>query len=72
MLMWVWRVTGSTRLQNLAVRRITVITVFNSSPGGYTLVSILNRMGKFASKFIGALVVKSQLFKLAKGVLSVA
>jgi len=27
---------------------------------------------KFASKFIGALVVKSQLFKLVKGVLSVA
>eukprot|EP00983_Pelagomonas_calceolata_P002249 76535-Pelagomonas_calceolata.AAC.1 len=27
---------------------------------------------KFASKFIGALVVKSQLFKLVKGALSVA
>eukprot|EP00983_Pelagomonas_calceolata_P072963 1151955-Pelagomonas_calceolata.AAC.1 len=67
--MGIWRVTGSTRLHNLAV---TNIFVFNSMPSGNKLVGIHNRMGiKFASKFIGALVVKSQLFKLVKGMLSV-
>eukprot|EP00983_Pelagomonas_calceolata_P022985 723611-Pelagomonas_calceolata.AAC.1 len=58
MLMGVWRVTGSTRLQNLAVRRITVfITVFNCSPSGNELVSILNRTCMlFVSKYNGTLV----------------
>eukprot|EP00983_Pelagomonas_calceolata_P068801 1150093-Pelagomonas_calceolata.AAC.1 len=69
MLMGILRVTGSTWLHNLAV---TSILVFNSTPSGNKLVGIHNRMGmKFASKFIGALV-KSQLFKLVKDVLSVA
>eukprot|EP00983_Pelagomonas_calceolata_P080344 1155105-Pelagomonas_calceolata.AAC.6 len=58
---WLQEVSSGTRL------------VFNSKPSGYKLVGIHNRMGmKFASKFIGALVVKSQLFKLIKGVFSVA
>eukprot|EP00983_Pelagomonas_calceolata_P026071 818821-Pelagomonas_calceolata.AAC.1 len=61
-LMGIWRVIGSTRLHNLAVRSILV---FNSTPSGDKPVGIHDRMGtKFASKFIGALVVKSQLFKL--------
>eukprot|EP00983_Pelagomonas_calceolata_P053172 1143193-Pelagomonas_calceolata.AAC.1 len=42
MLMGIWKVTGSTRLQNLAVRSVTV---FNSTSGGTKLVGILNRMG---------------------------
>uniref|UniRef100_A0A6S8PPB3 Uncharacterized protein n=1 Tax=Dunaliella tertiolecta TaxID=3047 RepID=A0A6S8PPB3_DUNTE len=68
--MGIWRVIGSTRLHNLAARSILV---FNSTPSGNKLVGIHDRMGmKFASKFIGALMVKSQLFKLVKGVLSVA
>eukprot|EP00983_Pelagomonas_calceolata_P020996 659704-Pelagomonas_calceolata.AAC.1 len=68
--MGIWRVTGSSRLHNLAVRSIIA---FNSKPSGNKLVGIHNRMGmKFASSFIGALVVKSQLFKLVKGVLGVA
>eukprot|EP00983_Pelagomonas_calceolata_P021854 685201-Pelagomonas_calceolata.AAC.1 len=36
-----WRFTGSTWLQNLAVRNIIV---FNSMPGGLKLVGIHNRM----------------------------
>eukprot|EP00983_Pelagomonas_calceolata_P079961 1154930-Pelagomonas_calceolata.AAC.1 len=68
MLMGIWRVTGSTQLQNLAVRSICV---FNSTPSGNKLVGIRNRMGmEFASKFNGTLVVKSQSFKLVKGMLS--
>eukprot|EP00983_Pelagomonas_calceolata_P003987 129702-Pelagomonas_calceolata.AAC.1 len=67
--MGIWRVIGSTRLHNQATRSILV---FNSTPSGNKLVGIHDRMGlEFASKFIGALVVKSQLFKLIKGVLSV-
>eukprot|EP00983_Pelagomonas_calceolata_P069512 1150389-Pelagomonas_calceolata.AAC.1 len=63
--MGIRRVTGSTRLHNLAVKSILV---FNSTPSGNKLVGIQNRMGmRFASKFIGALVVKSQLLKLVKG-----
>eukprot|EP00983_Pelagomonas_calceolata_P115857 1160245-Pelagomonas_calceolata.AAC.2 len=69
-LMGIWRVIGSTRLHNLAARSILV---FNSTPSGNKLVGIHNRMGmKFASKLIGTTVVKPQLFKLIKGVLSVA
>eukprot|EP00983_Pelagomonas_calceolata_P098660 1158374-Pelagomonas_calceolata.AAC.7 len=68
--MGIWRVTGSTRLQILAVRSVFV---FNSTNCGNKLVGIRNRMGmKFASKFIGTLVVKSQLLKVVEGVLSVA
>eukprot|EP00983_Pelagomonas_calceolata_P050725 1142098-Pelagomonas_calceolata.AAC.6 len=68
--MEIWRVNRSTRLQNLAARSTVV---FNGKPSGNKLGGIHNRMGmKFASKFIGALVVKSQLFKLAKGMLNVA
>eukprot|EP00983_Pelagomonas_calceolata_P064047 1147953-Pelagomonas_calceolata.AAC.2 len=60
--MGIWRVIGSARLHNLAARSIPV---FNSTPSGNKLVGIHDRMGmKFASKFIGGLVVKSQLFKL--------
>eukprot|EP00983_Pelagomonas_calceolata_P034905 1093640-Pelagomonas_calceolata.AAC.1 len=65
--MGIRRVIGSTRLHNLAARRI----VFNSS--GNKPVGIHDKMGmKFASNFNGALVVNSQLLKLVKGVLSVA
>eukprot|EP00983_Pelagomonas_calceolata_P028012 878693-Pelagomonas_calceolata.AAC.1 len=39
MLMGVWRVTGSTRLQNLAVIRF----VLNNTPSGNKFMSILNR-----------------------------
>eukprot|EP00983_Pelagomonas_calceolata_P038838 1136940-Pelagomonas_calceolata.AAC.1 len=68
--MGIWRVTGSTRLHNLAARSNLV---FNSTPSGNKLVGIHNRMGmKFASKFIGALVGKFQRLKLVKGVLSVS
>eukprot|EP00983_Pelagomonas_calceolata_P053276 1143237-Pelagomonas_calceolata.AAC.1 len=68
--MGIWRVTGSTWLQNLAVRSNTV---FNSTPGGNKLVCAHNRMGmQFARKFYGMLMVKSQLFKLVKGMLNIA
>eukprot|EP00983_Pelagomonas_calceolata_P041387 1138040-Pelagomonas_calceolata.AAC.3 len=53
-IMGIWRVLGSTRLQNLAASKWPIA-----------------RGMKLASKFIGSLVVKSRLFKLAKGVLSV-
>eukprot|EP00983_Pelagomonas_calceolata_P033195 1039490-Pelagomonas_calceolata.AAC.1 len=47
--------------------------IWLSTLSGDKLVGIHDKMGmKFASKFIGTLVVKSQLLKLAKGVLSVA
>eukprot|EP00983_Pelagomonas_calceolata_P087567 1156980-Pelagomonas_calceolata.AAC.13 len=60
--MGIWRVIGSAQLHNLAARSTLV---FNSTPSGNKLVGIHDRMGmKFASKFIGAVVVKSQLFKL--------
>eukprot|EP00983_Pelagomonas_calceolata_P058020 1145328-Pelagomonas_calceolata.AAC.5 len=69
-LMGIWRVIGSTWLHYLTVRSIVV---FNSMPSGNNLVGIHDRMGmKFARKFIGALLVKSQLFKMVEGVLSVA
>eukprot|EP00983_Pelagomonas_calceolata_P024443 770611-Pelagomonas_calceolata.AAC.1 len=59
--MGIWRVTGSTRLENLAVRSITV---FHSTSSGNKLVCILNRMGmKFPSKFIGSLMVQSNVSK---------
>eukprot|EP00983_Pelagomonas_calceolata_P023428 737993-Pelagomonas_calceolata.AAC.1 len=46
-----WGVTGSTRLQDLAV------IVFNSTPCGNKLVGILDTMGmRFASNFNGTLV----------------
>eukprot|EP00983_Pelagomonas_calceolata_P016103 509229-Pelagomonas_calceolata.AAC.4 len=69
-LMGIWRVIGSAWLHNLAARSILA---FNSTPSGNELVGILDRMGmKCLSKFIGALMVQSQLFKLFKGVLSLA
>eukprot|EP00983_Pelagomonas_calceolata_P076286 1153362-Pelagomonas_calceolata.AAC.3 len=66
--MGVWRVTGrvtgSIWLQDLTVRSIRI---FNSTPSGNKPVGIHDRMGmEFASEFIGALVVKSQLFKLVR------
>eukprot|EP00983_Pelagomonas_calceolata_P004933 161851-Pelagomonas_calceolata.AAC.1 len=62
--MGIWRVTGSTWLQNLAVRSKTV---FSSTSSGSKLVGMLNRMGmKFVSKFNGALMVQSKLFKLVQ------
>eukprot|EP00983_Pelagomonas_calceolata_P066574 1149102-Pelagomonas_calceolata.AAC.8 len=61
-LIGVWRVLGSVRLQNLFVRSISVL---NSTPSGSKPVGIHDRMGmKFASKFNGALVVQPQLLKL--------
>eukprot|EP00983_Pelagomonas_calceolata_P047319 1140579-Pelagomonas_calceolata.AAC.3 len=67
--MRIWRVSGSTQLQNLAMRRMIV---FNSMPSGNKLVGVHNRMGmKFASKFNGTSMVKSKLLKLIKGVLSI-
>eukprot|EP00983_Pelagomonas_calceolata_P058955 1145712-Pelagomonas_calceolata.AAC.7 len=49
--MGIWRVSGGTRLHNLAARSIIV---FNSTPNGNKLVGILYRMGmKSASKFNG-------------------
>eukprot|EP00983_Pelagomonas_calceolata_P044793 1139457-Pelagomonas_calceolata.AAC.1 len=64
-----WRVTGGTRPQNLAVRRIVI---FNSTPSGNKQVGIHNRMGmQFASKLIGTLVVKIQLFKRVKGMCNI-
>eukprot|EP00983_Pelagomonas_calceolata_P013292 424189-Pelagomonas_calceolata.AAC.1 len=63
--MGVWRITGSTRLQNLAVRSF----VLNSTPSGIKSMSILNRMGmKFVSKFNGMLMVQSQLLELRSAV----
>eukprot|EP00983_Pelagomonas_calceolata_P053662 1143386-Pelagomonas_calceolata.AAC.2 len=63
------RINGSTQLQHLAVRNFIV---FNSTPSGNKLVGVHNRMGmQFARKSKGMLVVKSQLFKLVKVVLSI-
>eukprot|EP00983_Pelagomonas_calceolata_P078376 1154238-Pelagomonas_calceolata.AAC.2 len=57
--MEIWRVSGSTQLQNLAARNMIV---FNSTPSGNKLVGVHDRMGmKFASIFNGALVFQSQL-----------
>eukprot|EP00983_Pelagomonas_calceolata_P135253 1162138-Pelagomonas_calceolata.AAC.6 len=62
--MRIWKVTGSTRLKHVAVRMVT---------SSARLVGIRNRVGmKFASKFDGTLVVKTQLGKLVKGMLSIA
>eukprot|EP00983_Pelagomonas_calceolata_P097255 1158224-Pelagomonas_calceolata.AAC.2 len=56
--MEIWRVSGGTRPQNMAVRSITVI---NSTPSGNKLVGILYRMGmKSVCEFNGTLVVKYQ------------
>eukprot|EP00983_Pelagomonas_calceolata_P123954 1161055-Pelagomonas_calceolata.AAC.2 len=58
MLMGIRGIIGSTRLHNLAA---SSTLVFNSKSSIARLVGILDRMGiKFASKFIGALEVKSQ------------
>eukprot|EP00983_Pelagomonas_calceolata_P056748 1144735-Pelagomonas_calceolata.AAC.2 len=46
MLMGIWRVSGSTRLQNLAVRSIIV---FNSMSSGNKLVGVYYRMGRVDS-----------------------
>eukprot|EP00983_Pelagomonas_calceolata_P011516 372055-Pelagomonas_calceolata.AAC.1 len=60
--MGIWRVTGSTRLQNLAVKSVTI---FHSTSSGNKLIGILNQMGmEFLSKFMGPLMVQSKLFKL--------
>eukprot|EP00983_Pelagomonas_calceolata_P030348 952428-Pelagomonas_calceolata.AAC.1 len=68
MLIGIWRVTGSW-LQNLTVRNIFD---FNSTPSGNKLVGVHNRVGmKFASRFNGTLVVKTQMFELVEGMLSV-
>eukprot|EP00983_Pelagomonas_calceolata_P011156 359334-Pelagomonas_calceolata.AAC.1 len=62
--MGIWRVAGSTRLQNLAVRSITV---FHSTSNGNKLMGILNRMGmELLSKFMGPLMVQSKLFRLVQ------
>eukprot|EP00983_Pelagomonas_calceolata_P013725 440020-Pelagomonas_calceolata.AAC.1 len=62
--MGIWRVTGSTPLQNLAVRSITI---FHSTSSGNKLMGILNRVGmEFLSKFIGPLMVQSELFNLVQ------
>eukprot|EP00983_Pelagomonas_calceolata_P134549 1162070-Pelagomonas_calceolata.AAC.14 len=53
MLMGTWRVAGSNRLQELAVRSITV---YKSTPSCNKLIGLLNRMGmKSASKLNGTL-----------------
>eukprot|EP00983_Pelagomonas_calceolata_P089078 1157272-Pelagomonas_calceolata.AAC.6 len=65
-MMGIWRVIGSTRLHNQAAR---IVFDFNSTStrGGNKLVGVHNKMGmKFASKFIGALVVKSQFLKIGR------
>eukprot|EP00983_Pelagomonas_calceolata_P039226 1137083-Pelagomonas_calceolata.AAC.1 len=68
-LMGIWRVSGSSWPQNLAVGSGIA---FNSTPSGNKLVGIHNRMGmEYTSKFNGTLVVKSQLFKLVKVMLNV-
>eukprot|EP00983_Pelagomonas_calceolata_P009147 296115-Pelagomonas_calceolata.AAC.1 len=68
MQMGIWRVTGSTRLQNVAVRSICV---FNSTPSSNKHVGIHDRMGmELVGKYDGKLVVRSQLSKRVKGMLS--
>eukprot|EP00983_Pelagomonas_calceolata_P010082 327780-Pelagomonas_calceolata.AAC.5 len=67
--MGIWRVFESSWLQNLTVRNTFAL---NSMPSGNKPVGIRNRVGmKFASNFDGTLVVKTQLFKLVKDMLSV-
>eukprot|EP00983_Pelagomonas_calceolata_P004543 147655-Pelagomonas_calceolata.AAC.3 len=62
--MGIWRIGGSTRLKNLAVRSMIVI---NSTPSGDKLVGVHNIMGmKLASKFDGMLMVRSKLFELVQ------
>eukprot|EP00983_Pelagomonas_calceolata_P013124 419381-Pelagomonas_calceolata.AAC.1 len=60
MLMGIWRVTGSTRLQNPAMRSVFVLS---GTPSGWAC--------SFASKFHGTVVVKFKLFELIKGVFSI-
>eukprot|EP00983_Pelagomonas_calceolata_P003305 107262-Pelagomonas_calceolata.AAC.1 len=67
--MGIWRVSGSTRFQKLAVKSMIMKTkiVFNSMPSSDKLVGAHNRMGmKLASKFNGTMMVKSKLFELIK------
>eukprot|EP00983_Pelagomonas_calceolata_P084082 1156293-Pelagomonas_calceolata.AAC.1 len=55
--MGIWKVSRSTRLQNLAARSMIV---FNNTPSGNKLVGVHNRVGmKLASKFNDTLMVKS-------------
>eukprot|EP00983_Pelagomonas_calceolata_P065641 1148670-Pelagomonas_calceolata.AAC.1 len=68
-LVGIGRVTGSTRIQSLAVRSITA---FNSMPSGNKLVSMRNRMGMKSVSEFSSLVVKSQSSKLVNGMLSIA
>eukprot|EP00983_Pelagomonas_calceolata_P009335 302227-Pelagomonas_calceolata.AAC.1 len=52
----VWRVAGSTRLWNLAV---SIILVFNSTPGGYKYVGVLyRRCIEFTCKPTSSLVIE--------------
>eukprot|EP00983_Pelagomonas_calceolata_P032760 1026332-Pelagomonas_calceolata.AAC.1 len=68
--MGIWRVTGSTWLQNLAVRNIIIL---HSASSGNKVMGILNRMGmEFLSKFMGPLLVQSKMFELVQGVISEA
>eukprot|EP00983_Pelagomonas_calceolata_P117926 1160455-Pelagomonas_calceolata.AAC.4 len=67
--MGIWRVSGSTRLHNLAARSILVLS---STPSGTKLVGVLNRMGmKLASKFNGTLMAKFKLFEVIKSVFTI-
>eukprot|EP00983_Pelagomonas_calceolata_P129341 1161598-Pelagomonas_calceolata.AAC.2 len=62
------RLSSTTKLQNMSANGDLDCTT-----SGNKLVGILNRMGmKFANNFNGTLVVKSQLFEVAKGMLRVA
>eukprot|EP00983_Pelagomonas_calceolata_P026532 832880-Pelagomonas_calceolata.AAC.1 len=62
--MGICRVTGSTRIQNLALRSI----IFHSTSCGNKPMGLLNRMGmEFLSNFMGPLMVQSKLFKLVQG-----
>eukprot|EP00983_Pelagomonas_calceolata_P134886 1162102-Pelagomonas_calceolata.AAC.8 len=71
--MGIWRDIGSTRFQNLAVRNITIFHSTSGATSGNKLMGILNRMGmEFLSKFMGPFLVKSKLFKLVQGMISVA
>eukprot|EP00983_Pelagomonas_calceolata_P034420 1078910-Pelagomonas_calceolata.AAC.2 len=64
--MGIWRVSGSARLKNLAMRSIHV---FNSTLSGNKLVDVHGSMGmKLARSFNGILLVKSKSFELITGV----
>eukprot|EP00983_Pelagomonas_calceolata_P050357 1141944-Pelagomonas_calceolata.AAC.3 len=68
-LVGIWKVTGSTRIQNLAVRGAFV---FTSVPNGNKLVGILNGVGmKLMGKLSSTLMVQIQLFKVVKAMLSI-